>query len=401
MDCTERAASLRGVADQLESSHDRVAPFHVVLSANSAFNIVNYRKGIITELIRRGNRVTVISPADQYVTEIRAMGCNYIELKFDPFSTSLIKEILLFKKILRILKKLKPQVVLSYTVKNNVYSGIACRILCIPFVPNVTGLGRSFDGTRFLKAGTILLYRTALKRAKKVFFQNKADLALFTDAGICQHSQAQLLPGSGINLEHFSFRPLDPAPNGAICFLQVSRLLWEKGVGQFVEAARVIRQQYPQAKFKLLGAPQPSAKGAISQEQIDAWVSEGSIEYCGAVRDVRPIIAAAHCVVLPSYYREGTPRVILEGGSIGRPVIASNIPGCREAVIDNETGYLVAPRDSAALIAACLDFLSLAPDKRADMGARGRKHMVQNYADAIVTDFYMHVLAELTPKNAD
>jgi len=302
----------------------------ILLTGNTTFKLANFRQGLIRELLRNRHRVSVLAPPDDHVPAVRAMGCDYVPLTMDRNGTSVIAEASLMLTMLHRLHKIRPHVVFSYTIKNNIYSGIACRILGIPFVANVTGLGPAFARRGLLNSIVRHLYRVAFSKALAVFFQNDYDLGLFTEAGLCDKAAARLLPGSGVDLDHFAARPMPDSVDGAVRFLLVARMLWDKGVEQFVNAARAVRTQYPQAQFQLLGPLDLDSRSGISRAQIDAWVAEGVVEYLGSTHDVRPFIDAAHCVVLPSFYREGTPRALLEACAMSRPVITTNMPGCRD-----------------------------------------------------------------------
>ena len=368
---------------------------HILLTGNTTFKLANFRKGLIRELLRNGHRVTVLSPPDEYVPEIQAMGCDYVALPMDRNGTSVIAETKLLFQIAKQLRRMRPDLVFSYTIKNNIYSGLACRILGIPFIPNVTGLGPAFNKRGMLNAITRLLYTAAFKRARSVFFQNSDDLSLFVGAGLCPRSIACLLPGSGVDLDQFAACSLPTGSERAIIFLLVSRMLWDKGVGQFVDAARAVRLQYPEARFQLLGPLDPDSRSGIARDQIDAWVAEGVVEYMGSARDVRPLIEAAHCVVLPSYYREGTPRALLEACAMGRPIITTDMPGCRDVVAHGVNGLLIPPSEVAALSSACSMMVETLPLHRAEMGRAGRRIAEELFDERIVIDAYLRSVNEL------
>jgi glycosyltransferase involved in cell wall biosynthesis len=285
--------------------------------------------------------------------------------------------------------------VLGFTIKNNIYGGIACRGLGIPFLPNVTGLGPAFDTTSILNCMVRALYRVAFGKARTVFFQNSSDLRLFTGSRLVSEDRVRLLPGSGIDLNRFSAAPLPQSGEG-IRFLMVARLLWDKGVGVYVEAARKVLKTVPQARFQLLGPLDPDSKSGISGAQLGEWISEGIVDYLGSTQDVLPFLQAADCLVLPSYYREGTPRSLLEAGAVGRPIITTDMPGCRDVVVEQESGFLVAPRDADELAAACVAFLELDPKAQAAMGAASRRHIAEHYNEEIVIDAYVATWKDLS-----
>ncbi len=368
---------------------------HVLLTGNTTFKLANFREGLIRRILADGHRVTVVAPPDEYVEKTRALGCDFVPLQMDRNGTSPIAEARLLFSILNVIRRARPDVVFSYTIKNNIYGGIACRGLGIPFVPNVTGLGPMFNATGILNRTVRTLYRVAFGKARAVFFQNSSDLELFTGSRLVSKDRVRLLPGSGVDLNRFAASPRPESGKG-IRFLLVARLLWDKGVGVYADAARKVRETFPQARFQLLGPLDPDSKSGISGAQLDEWISEGVVDYLGSTQDVVPFLQAAHCVVLPSYYREGTPRSLLEAGAVGRPIITTDMPGCRDVVVEHDSGFLVAPRDVDQLAAAFEVFLSLDPEAQAAMGAASRLHIEQTYDEEIVISAYLGILDELS-----
>jgi glycosyltransferase involved in cell wall biosynthesis len=371
---------------------------HVLLTGNTTFKLANFREGLIRRVLAHGHRVTVVAPPDEYVEKIRALGCDFVPLQMDRNGASPIAEARLLLSIFDVIRRARPDVVFSYTIKNNIYSGIACRGLGIPFVPNVTGLGPTFNATGLLNLTVRALYRVAFRKARAVFFQNSSDVELFTGSRLVSKDHVRLLPGSGVDLNRFTASPLPESGKG-IRFLLVARMLWDKGLGVYAEAARKVRETFPQARFQLLGPLDPDSKSGISRAQLDEWISEGVVDYLGSTQDVVPFLQAAHCVVLPSYYREGTPRSLLEAGAVGRPIITTDMPGCRDVVVENESGFLIAPRDVQQLAAAFDAFISLGPEAQAAMGAASRRHIAQSYDEEIVIDAYLEILDVLAGKS--
>ena len=370
----------------------RDAPRHIVLTGNTGFKIANFRAGLIRALIAQGHRVTVVAPPDGYFDPLKAMGCAVVPITMDRNGTSPLAEARLAAQILVVLRRLRPDMVFSYTIKNNIYAGLACRLLGIPFAPNVTGLGPAFNRKGLLNRVVRGLYRQAFRRARAVFFQNTEDRAVFLQAGLVDPQVARLLPGSGADLQRFNARPLPPETRG-IVFLFVARLLWDKGLGVLAEAARDLRISHPHARIHVLGPLDPDSASAISAAQMQDWIAEGLFHWLGSTEDVRPMLEAAHCVVLPSYYREGTPRSLIEACAIGRPILTTDMPGCRDVVIPGETGFLCAPRDAGSLATAMRAFLALDPAQRAAMGAAARRLAETRYDEAIVIAAYQDILS--------
>lgn len=364
---------------------------HILLTGNTDFKIANFRAGLIAELIESGHRVTVLVPKGSYVDTLIDLGCDVRDLKLDRNGTNIFKELYLLFQFLRAFMDLTPDYVFSYTVKNNIYSGIICRFFRIRFAPNITGLGPGFNSPGVLRKTISTLYKFALKRSKRVFFQNNKDLEFFLREQIVSPKKVALLPGSGVDLAAFAYTDL-PDSSDEIVFLLVSRLLEEKGVAHFVEAATRVQERFENARFLILGPYDLDSKSAIQPKQMDNWIKQGSISYLGSATDVRPYLQKAHCVVLPTWYNEGTPRTLLEACALGRPIITTDIPGCRDVVGNSEAGLLIAPNDLVSLTSAIVKMLEMPETKRRHMGREARKRAEDHFSEAIVINEYVNLL---------
>ncbi len=364
---------------------------HILLTGNTAYKLYNFRSGLIRTLISDGNRLTALVPAGQWVSELEEMGCEIVPLHISRKGMLLHQELMLLLKFWRVFRDKRPDAVFSYTIKNNLYGALAARVLGIPFLPNVTGLGTAFADSGFLNRIVIGLYKAAFKKVPVVFFQNHDDPVLFGEMGIVRHGQVRILPGSGVDTTRFRETPL-PGNGKNLTFLMISRLLRDKGVAEYVDAARIVRKKYPGALFQLLGPFDFENYSAIDESKIRSWSNEGIIQYLGELEDVRPATAKADCIILPSYYREGIPRVLLEAAAMARPIVTTNTPGCREAVEDGVTGFLCRPRDVADLVRKIEIIIKLDQDSRTKMGKRAREMMEQNFEERIVIDAYMNEL---------
>ena len=368
------------------------APRRVVLAANSLWNIVNFRTGLIRALKAAGYDPVVIAPADPAMEpRLVELGAEHIAIPIDRAGTNPLADLRLVWTYRRLLKELGPFAYLGFTIKPNIYGGIAASLTSVPLIANVSGLG-----TVFIKRGALLavvsrLYRFALKRAAVVFFQNLDDLELFVARRLVTRAQAQLLPGSGVDLDRF--QPV-AVPTGLTTFLFIGRLLADKGVWEFVQAARMVRADVPGARFQLLGPLDEGNRSAIARADLDRWVAEGSVEYLGETEDVRPFIAQATAVVLPSY-REGLPRSLLEAAAMGRPLIATDVPGCRQVVDPGVNGFLSQARDPTSLARAMKDLIEASADERARMGAASRRMVEQGYSETVVIHAYLDALGKL------
>lgn len=365
---------------------------HIVLTVNAAWNIWNFRRALVAALLAEDHQVTILAPEDDSVAQLRSLGAGFRPLAISAKGLNPLEAPGLYRAYGAAFRALRPDCVLGFTIKPNLFGAMAARAQHIPFIPNVTGLGTAFLSGGLLQFVAERLYIRAFRGLPVVFFQNADDRDLFAARGLVTPAQARLLPGSGIDTDHFAPAPL---PDGPPVFLMIARLLRDKGVREYVDAARAIRATHPQAEFRLLGAVGAANRSAIGRAELDGWCREGIITYLGTAPDVRPAIAEAHCVVLPSY-REGAPRTLIEAAAMARPLITCDVPGCRAVVEDGRTGLLCAPRDADALAAAFMRFLALPAAEQAAMGAAGRAKMVAQYDQRHVIAAYRLALQDLS-----
>jgi glycosyltransferase involved in cell wall biosynthesis len=369
----------------------------VLISVNTAWNLINFRSGLIRGFQDAGYEVVTVAPPDDHVPRLRELGCSFIPLAMDNKGTHPGRDLLLLWRFWRLLHKERPDVYLGYTVKPNIYGSLAAHALGIPVINNVAGLGAVFIKHNWLTRLVKGLYRYALSRSVKVFFQNEDDRRLFTEGGLVRADITDRLPGSGIDLTRFSAAPLADAPGrNGLRFLLIARMLWDKGVGEYVEAARRVRQNHPDAEFFLLGFLDVQNPAAIPRDQMEKWVAEGAIHYLGTADDVRPHIADADCIVLPSY-REGVPRTLLEAAAMARPIITTDAVGCREVVDDGVNGYLCKPRDIEDLAAKVQQMIGLSEEERSRMGRMGREKVEREFDEQIVIRKYLEIVGKVVP----
>jgi len=363
--------------------------YKAAISANTSWNIVNFRAGLVKALAEQGCEVIAASPQDDYAARVDGLGCRHLRLPMDNKGTNPLKDVGLFLRYLRLMRRERPDLYLGWTVKPNIYGSLAAHIFGVPTINNVSGLGTAFIRDGWLTRIVKVLYRVALGRSAYVFFQNDDDRDLFVRLGLVRAEQTRLLPGSGIDLAQFAAAPPAPRlPDDGPVFLLVARLLWDKGVGEYVEAARLVKAQIPRARFRLLGFLDVENRTAVSRADVEGWVHEGLIDYLGASDDVRPHIAAADCVVLPSY-REGTPRSLLEAAAMARPLIASDAPGCREVVDDGINGWLCKVKDAGDLADKMLQFAAAPAECRLEMSRRSRLKAEHEFDEKLVINAYL------------
>jgi glycosyltransferase involved in cell wall biosynthesis len=369
----------------------------IAISVNSSWNIVNFRSGLVRGLIDAGYDVIAIAPADEHSERVRQLGCRLIPIRMVRRGTSPVQDIGLVLQYLRILRRERPAAFLGFTIKPNIYGSIAAHLLGIPTVNNIAGLGVTFLKNGLLQKLVRVLYKVALSRSRRVFFQNREDLSLFVAEKLVAEERAMLLPGSGVDLSRFAPVPRSTAPDRDFVFLLSARLLRTKGIGEFVQAAESVRRSHPNSKFRIAGIVEDMHPDAISESEIANWRNGSAVEYLGTLGDVRGAIADADVVVLPTFYPEGTPRALLEGAAMAKPLITTDVPGCRDIVVQGLNGVLCAPRDPEALAQAMRRMMDLPLSQLEEMGRASRRRAIECYDENIVLRQYVEILEELLP----
>ncbi|SCP96269.1 glycosyltransferase family 4 protein [Anaerobium acetethylicum] len=340
----------------------------ILILTNLDSGLYKFRKELIQEMIDQGDQVFIALPDGPYIKSLTDMGCRFIDADLDRRGINPVRDFRLLRHYMKIVDEIRPDLLVTYTIKPNLYGGIAGRIKKVPYAMNVTGLGTAFQKDGLLKDLVVFLYRIAGKHAKTIFFENEENRQVFIDKKIVGEEKACRLNGAGVNLEEFQFCG-PPCHAGETHFLFMGRIMKEKGVDELFEAAERIMEKYGDVVFDILGTFEEDYR-----QRVEALEDKGCIRYYGFQADVRPFIRQADCFVLPSYH-EGMANTLLECAAMGRPLITSDIPGCREAVIDGETGYLVRVKDSRDLYEKMEDFLRLSRDERMHIGEKGRCHI--------------------------
>ena len=339
----------------------------ILILANIDIGLYQFRRELIARLLEE-HRVSIALPDGELVRPMEQMGCTFFDTPVDRRGINPVRDLALFLRYLKLLRREKPDRVITYTIKPNVYGGIACRILGVPYAVNVTGLGTAFQKKGALRGLVVLLYKLALKGADAVFFENSGNMQVLLEEGIVQQEQCRLLPGAGVNLEHYSCAPY-PYDHEETRFLFIGRVMAEKGVDELFQAVRRLRKEGIRCTLDVLGFFEDDYEDIIRKAQQEGW-----LRYHGQQKDVRPFIANAHCFVLPSWH-EGMANTNLECAAMGRPVITSRIHGCMEAVLEGESGLLCRVRDEQSLYEVMKAFCAMPREQREAMGLAGRRHM--------------------------
>ncbi len=357
----------------------------ILLLGNSDLVLFNFRKELILALIEKGHNVIISCPKGKNIKYLEDIGCKFISWKVNRHSINPINELLSFFSLGRIIKKEKPNFILSFTIKPNIYSGIFSGLFKIQHIPNITGLGLVFSKRSMLRAFIIRLYKFSFLYSKAIFLQNQNDFNLFKHLNILPNKLV-LLPGSGVNIDEFRFFEYPSEKNG-IKFLYSGRIMREKGFDLFLEASRILKLKYSNLSFIVCGFPEESYK-----KVLEVSINNYSIDYRGNLHDVKPVLKEVHCIIQPSFYPEGISNVILEAASMGRPVITSTNPGCKEAVIDNQTGFIFQSMDLNDFINKIERFIKLDTQTKNNFSFNARKYIINNYNRLFVTNMYLNHL---------
>lgn len=355
----------------------------VLFIANEYTTLINFRMELVKAVVATGYKVGVALPPHERVKEIEDLGCSFYPLKVCRRSTNPIKDIFLIKNVSKILKEFQPDIVFTFTIKPNVYGGISCSYMNIPYVATITGLGSSIENGGIMRRISLVLYKWGLKKAKIVFFQNQGNMRLFSNEKVYL-GKNDLLPGSGVNVERFKL--MDYPSDDTINIAFVGRVMKEKGVEELFDAAEFIKAKYPNTTFHICGPCEEAYEDRLNRLQ-----QAGIIKYHGTIKDMVPVYKKVHCVVLPSYH-EGMANVLLESAACGRPIIASDIYGCREAIEDGVNGFLIESRNVESLKFALEKFVKLQCNEKRKMGIAGRQKMEKEFDRKIVVNKYLKII---------
>ena len=374
----------------------------VFLLANTFWNLYNFRSGLIKVLLNSGHEVFAIASRaeDEYEDALQALGCQVRTISIDSKGIHPIRDFCTVFQLLLLYFRERPNVCLLYTAKPNIYGSLVASLFGCTYINNISGLGSAFIHGGWLKTFIAHLYKLTLSKSHRVFFQNRDDLDFFVYTGLIKSKQSGLLPGSGVDLDRYKpeVKIHQLNHNEPFTFILIARMLKDKGVREYVEAASIVHQSFNGIQFQLLGPLGVENPSAISPSQMKNWVQEGSIRYLGSAKDVRPFIASSTCVVLPSY-REGTPRTLLEAAAMGKPIITTDVPGCRDVVESNKTGFLCQARSAEDLAQRMMQMIELSNSERKEMGRLGRQKMEKEYGVNLVIDLYMEEIKKVLPDN--
>lgn len=359
---------------------------------------------LVKSLISNRYQVTCIADGDTFnkdsISQLKDEGSDFIKLKISRKGLNPLADLRYSITLYNILRKLKPNIVINYTIKPVIYSSIICKILGIKSISVISGLGTIFIKNSLLSYFTKYLYSFSLQFPSKVYFLNQIDKKFFIDNKIIKSSKSFLLNGEGINTDYYSPTKKIENKKDKFVFLKICRLIWEKGIGQYVEAAKILKEKFKEnIEFQLIGFIDNDNPGAVSKNEIGRIVAEGNVNYLKDIKDVRPYLQNCDCFVLASFYREGIPRSLLEAASMERPIITTDSVGCRDTIEDGVTGYLCEPRNVDDLVQKMETIYNLSVEARQNMGKNGRRRMINMFDEKIINQIYLKDIEDLLTKD--
>jgi glycosyltransferase involved in cell wall biosynthesis len=351
----------------------------IVFVSNNAWSVFNFRLDVIRWMLDNGYKVCVLSPRDEYAEKLVSEGCDYVPINFNNRGENPLKDLSFYFQLRRLYRKIGPDFIFHYVAKPNIYGSLAAGAQNIPSVAVITGLGYPFARRNWLFRIIKLLYRHALKSAREVWFLNNEDAKVFVNEKIVGIAKMKVLPGEGVNTEHFAPVLARNPSSRDFQFVMSTRLLKSKGISLYADAARILRKKHYDVIFNLIGFFEDGHPDSIAPEQLDKWKKEGLVNYFGFADDVRPYLSQADCLVFPSYYNEGVPRCLMEAASMELPAVTSFNRGCKEVIHHNVNGYLCNMHDAFDLADKMEKMMNLPKEERCKMGKKGREMVIEKF----------------------
>ncbi len=366
----------------------------IILVCNTSWGMMMFRLGLMKQLLVDGYEVTVLAPKDGSSDDIKKLGVNFIELPMQNKGSNPFSDLRMTFRLFKHYQNIKPLLVFTYTVKPNVFGAIAAKFANVKSIAVVTGLGYTFINHTLTSKIAKKLYRFSLKYSNKVWFINYEDRNKFVKDRLIKRELIELLPSEGVDMKKYLPRQ-NRVDDGKFIFVLIARLLWDKGVGELVQAASILKKDYPNVEVQLVGFVSADNPKAISKQIVKSWEKLGLIKYMGSTNDVRDFIGNADCVVLPSY-REGISKILLESASMAKPIIASNVPGCRDIVENGVSGYICKVKDPVDLAHKMQRIMKMSNSQLHEMGIKGRLHVQKEYDEEIIIDKYIKTIESFT-----
>lgn len=369
----------------------------IVIVLNTSWNIYNFRLNLMRALKKEGYRVIALAPYDEYSDKLKTEGFEWINLSLNNDSTNPLVELKQIRNFYLIYKHINPDIILQYTIKPNLYGTLAASFLRIPVINNISGLGTVFVQKKFVYKIARLLYRILLHFPKKIFFQNRYDRELFIKKKLVKESISEVIPGSGVDTSRFF--PLENKKKSPdiVIFLMIARLIKDKGIQEYIVAVQRLKIKYPNVKFQLIGSLYFGNPSAISKKELDSWIESGVIEYLEFSDNMEKVISKSDCVVLPSY-REGLSRVLLESASMAKPIVTTDVAGCKDIVDHGVNGFLCKVKNSESLFQEMEKIILMSEENRVSMGKKGREKVLLAFDEKLVIRKYLSVINDIFQK---
>ncbi|MEQ8360888.1 MAG: glycosyltransferase family 4 protein [Cytophagales bacterium] len=364
----------------------------ILISINTSWNIYNFRRNLIMNFLDHGMKVFACAPKDEFSHKLISLGIEFHDIKISQKGTNAFDDFNLLLSYKKIIKDIRPDICLFYTIKPNIYGSLAAQSENVPFINNISGLGTVFLRNRPSSYIAKLLYKRALKNSSHVFFQNQDDLNLFKETGIILHNRREVLPGSGIDVDYFKPKHVN-VNNENFTFLMVSRLIFDKGIREYIKATQIVRNKFPNVNFNILGQAEEKGNLGFTKSEIIQISDENNIEWHSLKVDVRPYMSQADVIVLPSY-REGMSRALLEALSMEKAILTTDVPGCRELVNKNQNGLLCKAKDANDLAQKMIELIEMPIEKVKQMGKNGRLFVKKSFAEELIFEAYNNAIAD-------
>ena len=364
----------------------------IAFVSNSAWSVYNFRMDVISCLLGQGYNVLIIAPDDQYSIHLKEAGCHFLPIDFNNKTANPLSDWVFYRQLKKLYSQYRPDFIFHYVAKPNIYGSLAAHAVGIPSVAVITGLGYPFAKRNWLYYTLRFLYQRALRHTNEVWFLNNEDARIFINENIVNIEKAKVLPGEGVNTDHFSPDYNSVRTDDVFTFTMSTRLLRSKGIGLYADAARILKKKNYRVRFELIGFFESHHPDSITQEDLRKWEQEGLIHYCGFAEDVRPYLNRADCFVFPSFYNEGIPRCLMEAASMELPIITAFNRGCKEVVLNNSTGYICRAQDPFDLADKMEKIINLPAEDRARMGKNGRMLVIKKFGVERVIDEYIGTL---------
>jgi len=365
----------------------------IAFVSNTSWSVYNFRLGLIKHLKNLGHDVSIIAPQDNFSAKLVSEGFTFHHIYTNNYSTNPFHDLKTLLQLRKIYKKNNFDFIFHYTIKPNIYGTLAARWCNIPSVAITTGLGRLFTYNNIIvKKFSKILYQIAARYSKQVWFLNERDLNIFITKGITSKEKTFLLPSEGIDLQKFQPDTNRSIEQKQLTFLFAGRIIWDKGVKEYITAAKIIKEKYPNINFQMLGFVDPSNPNSVPYKYIQEWQRKNVITYLGETEDVRPFLNETSCLIFPSFYNEGISRILLEAAAMAKPIITTDNVGCRDVVKDNYNGFICQPKDIDDLVNKIERFIKLPSEEKIQMGKNGRKVVLKNFDESIIIQKYIDYL---------